>query len=132
MARCAPPHIRRSISSYLTHISRQILSASTILKSDFFKNLQKQSLPESVPFLPARFWLPADRQMPPSRDRRVDGAPNYRKADAAVTASRDGALSARKVYGTGMPSSAGLRQALDKMGAGKDGKEVVYWTSLRE
>jgi len=24
----------------------QILSASTILKSDFFKNLQKQSLPE--------------------------------------------------------------------------------------
>jgi hypothetical protein len=68
----------------------------------------------------------------PCLARRVDGAPNYRKADAAVTASRDGALSARKVYGTGMPSSEGLRQALDKMGAGKDGKEVVYWTSLRE
>lgn len=64
--------------------------------------------------------------------RRVDGAPNFRKADAAVTASRDGALSSRKVYGTGMPSSDGLRQALDKMGAGKDGKKVVYWTSLRE
>lgn len=31
-----------------------------------------------------------------------------------------------------MPSSDGLRQALDKMGAGKDGKKVVYWTSLRE
>ncbi|KAL7424934.1 hypothetical protein Q5752_000621 [Cryptotrichosporon argae] len=79
-----------------------ILSAQTILKSDFFSGLQKQSLPE-----------------------RVEGAANYRR----VSVPPDGE---HFVYGTGMPSVPGLKNALAKMEADPEGKRKVLWTSLRE
>jgi hypothetical protein len=89
-----------------------ILSAQTILKSDFFPGLQKQSLPE-----------------------RVEGAANYRRvplllenvpiADPSVHADH-------YVYGTGMPNTEGMRSALIKMGSQPGGPKKVMWTSLRE
>lgn len=36
------------------------------------------------------------------------------------------------VYGTGMPSAEGLRNALTKMGCAPGGDRKVLWTSLRE
>ncbi|WRT69446.1 uncharacterized protein IL334_006432 [Kwoniella shivajii] len=104
------------VTQVVANRSGAILSAQTILKSDFFSGLQKQSLPE-----------------------RVEGAANYRRLPLALesdlideeqTKQRDD--DHHYVYGTGMPSSAGLRNALDKMEAGPNGKRKVTWTSLRE
>ncbi|WVQ79454.1 hypothetical protein IAT38_001552 [Cryptococcus sp. DSM 104549] len=90
--------------------SGAILSAQTILKSDFFSGLQKQSLPE-----------------------RVDGAANYRKLPLVCDLGGEEAPGEERfVYGTGMPSTSGLRNALEKMNAGPGGSRKVLWTSLRE
>ncbi|KZP23754.1 hypothetical protein FIBSPDRAFT_1042612 [Athelia psychrophila] len=101
--------------------SGSILSASTILKSDFFSNLQKMSLPE-----------------------RIDGAPNFRRVPLILRfASRDASSpadidnpaevdSAKMVCGSGMPTVQGLRRALARIDAGPDGTNTVFWTSLRE
>ncbi|ESK95344.1 metal ion binding oxidoreductase [Moniliophthora roreri MCA 2997] len=105
--------------------SGTILSASTILKSDFFSNLQKMTLPE-----------------------RIEGSPNFRRvpltlklvnpksgrsSPADVTDFVVGTVSDRKmVCGSGMPTVDGLRKALERVDAGPDGKNFVYWTSLRE
>ncbi|ORX37949.1 inositol hexakisphosphate-domain-containing protein [Kockovaella imperatae] len=103
------------VSKVVANRSGVILSAQTILKSDFFSGLQKQSLPE-----------------------RVDGAANYRKLpiipqlDAFDEGGEANGLLDRHVYGTGMPNDTGLRKALEKMGAGPNGSRRVTWTSLRE
>ncbi|CAK9780633.1 hypothetical protein CC85DRAFT_329266 [Cutaneotrichosporon oleaginosum] len=99
------------VSHVVANRTGAILSAQTILKSDFFTGLQKQSLPE-----------------------RVDGAANYRKVPLLLDPKLNVQAGDKEeyVYGTGMPSSIGLRNALHKMGAGPDGKRKVVWTSLRE
>nr|XP_031859044.1 uncharacterized protein CI109_005550 [Kwoniella shandongensis]KAA5526116.1 hypothetical protein CI109_005550 [Kwoniella shandongensis] len=100
------------VTQVVANRSGAILSAQTILKSDFFSGLQKQSLPD-----------------------RVEGAANYRRlpliCDAEVP--RPKALEDQHyVYGTGMPSWIGLKNALAKMEAGPNGSRRVTWTSLRE
>ncbi|WWC73457.1 uncharacterized protein I206_107427 [Kwoniella pini CBS 10737] len=104
------------VTQVVANRSGAILSGQTILKSDFFSGLQKQSLPE-----------------------RVDGAANYRKLPLLLEDWRnEGTPHAVEdenhhyVYGTGMPSSSGLRNALEKMDAGPNGNRTVTWTSLRE
>jgi hypothetical protein len=85
-----------------------ILSSGTIIKSDLFLGLQKQSLPE-----------------------RIDGAANFREVPLLIPASGQ-APSKRRLYGTGMPTAAGLRKALTRMEAQPQGPRHVVWTSLRE
>ncbi|KAH9856633.1 inositol hexakisphosphate-domain-containing protein [Lenzites betulinus] len=105
--------------------SGNILSASTILKSDFFSNLQKMSLPE-----------------------RIDGAPNFRRVPLALrlvsspvstpiepTDAIDFVPAQEEdkwVCGSGMPTVEGLRRALQRVNAHPEGSHWVYWTSLRE
>ncbi|KZT01378.1 uncharacterized protein LAESUDRAFT_731226 [Laetiporus sulphureus 93-53] len=103
--------------------SGSILSASTILKSDFFSNLQKMSLPE-----------------------RIEGAPNFRRVPLTLKLVPSGTSSPAEdaefiagtasdgkwVCGSGMPTVQGLRNALQRVGAGPEGSNMVYWTSLRE
>ncbi|RXK36343.1 hypothetical protein M231_06380 [Tremella mesenterica] len=96
--------------------SGAILSAQTILKSDFFSGLQKQSLPE-----------------------RVEGAANYRKIPLLLMSSthRGDFGSEHYVYGTGywtwtLADYYRLRNALEKMGASPKGSRKIVWTSLRE
>ncbi|KAF5359127.1 hypothetical protein D9756_003293 [Leucocoprinus leucothites] len=99
-----------------------ILSASTILKSDFFSNLQKMTLPE-----------------------RIEGSPNFRRVPLTLrpistTASGSDAMDfvvdesaqGKGVCGSGMPTVEGLKRALQRVEAGPNGKNMVYWTSLRE
>lgn len=100
-----------------------ILSASTILKSDFFSNLQKMSLPE-----------------------RIDGSPNFRRVPLTLRISDSGSASPRNleelseapkpfekmVCGSGMPTINGLRKALERVDAQPGGSNSVFWTSLRE
>ncbi|OXH32476.1 hypothetical protein J008_03246 [Cryptococcus neoformans] len=99
------------VAQVVANRSGAILSAQTILKSDFFSGLQKQSLPE-----------------------RVEGAANYRRLPLICEPhhEEDSHVSPHYVYGTGMPSCEGLRNALKKMDAGPDGSRRVVWTSLRE
>lgn len=105
------------VTQVVANRSGGILSAQTILKSDFFSGLQKQSLPE-----------------------RVEGAANYRKIplipneDGVFVNAKDEQDERKEkfVYGTGMPSGPGLRNALERMGAGPNGKRKIIWTSLRE
>lgn len=103
------------VADFVAQRSGRVLSAFTLLKSDFFSGLQKMSLPE-----------------------RVEGSPNFRRVSLAFSSGlQDGSKSAVDatsengplVYGTGMPTSEGLARALEKMGA----KEMtVTWTSMRE
>ncbi|KAI0072968.1 hypothetical protein K474DRAFT_1723915 [Panus rudis PR-1116 ss-1] len=100
-----------------------ILSASTILKSDFFSNLQKMSLPE-----------------------RIEGAPNFRRVPLTLRLVASSASNSADVVdfaagsadndkwvcGCGMPTVQGLRRALARIDAGPDGHNSAYWTSLRE
>ncbi|KAF9260086.1 hypothetical protein L218DRAFT_1079604 [Marasmius fiardii PR-910] len=103
--------------------SGTILSASTILKSDFFSNLQKMTLPE-----------------------RIEGAPNFRRVPLTLKLVSSGSSTptdetdfvvgtvedGKMVCGSGMPTVEGLRRALRRVDAGPDGSNFVYWTSLRE
>ncbi|KAI5474355.1 metal ion binding protein, partial [Pseudohyphozyma bogoriensis] len=103
------------IAEFVAKRSGRILSAFTLLKSDFFAGLQKMSLPE-----------------------RVDGSPNFRRVplllsdsipSTPMTASSYESSTIPLVYGSGMPTIDGLRRALDRMG-GKTKK--IVWTSMRE
>ncbi|KAI0635643.1 inositol hexakisphosphate-domain-containing protein [Trametes polyzona] len=116
-----PDEVRQVVANR----SGSILSASTILKSDFFSNLQKMSLPE-----------------------RIEGAPNFRRVPLALrlvpspasSPGPDGTdgidfVAAREdkwVCGSGMPTVDGLRRALRRVNAHPEGDNWVYWTSLRE
>ncbi|GJE96251.1 inositol hexakisphosphate-domain-containing protein [Phanerochaete sordida] len=109
------------VKQVVANRSGSILSASTILKSDFFSNLQKMSLPE-----------------------RIDGAPNFRRVPLVLHRLRSGSASpvepqfapsgddSKWVCGSGMPTVQGLRRALTRVDAGPDGHNNVLWTSLRE
>ncbi|KAF9648669.1 hypothetical protein BDM02DRAFT_3269263 [Thelephora ganbajun] len=111
------------VTQVVTNRNGAILSASTILKSDFFSNLQKMSLPE-----------------------RIEGSPNFRRISLAlrIVRRRASALDtdmidftlddgeARAVCGSGMPTCKGLRQAIQRMDAHPEGKKTIFWTSLRE
>ena len=85
-----------------------ILSSGTIIKSDLFLGLQKQSLPE-----------------------RIEGASNFREVPLLIPGCRE-APAKRRLYGSGMPTAAGLRKALARMEAQPGGSRHVVWTSLRE
>ncbi|KAF9453485.1 hypothetical protein P691DRAFT_780955 [Macrolepiota fuliginosa MF-IS2] len=99
-----------------------ILSASTILKSDFFSNLQKMTLPE-----------------------RIEGSPNFRRipltlrpvstkgsGSDAMDFMIEDSIEGKMVCGSGMPTVEGLKRALQRVDAGPQGKNMVFWTSLRE
>ncbi len=45
------------VTQVVTNRSGSILSASTIIKSDFFSNLQKMTLPECVAFAPCLIYF---------------------------------------------------------------------------
>ncbi|GAA5953720.1 hypothetical protein JCM8115_004129 [Rhodotorula mucilaginosa] len=119
------------VAEFVAQRHGRILSAFTLLKSDFFSGLQKMSLPE-----------------------RVDGAPNFRRVPLSIAGSeavRTPAPNSRpgtpkppgnsatlssgsgnigpSVYGTGMPTIDGLRNALHRMGAEAI---PILWQSLRE
>ncbi|KAF8734647.1 hypothetical protein AX14_003198 [Amanita brunnescens Koide BX004] len=108
------------VTAVVANRTGAILSASTILKSDFFSNLQKMTLPE-----------------------RIEGSPNFRRVSLTLRPVRsaglngtdfavDEALGAKMVCGSGMPTVSGLKRALERVDAGPGGANMVFWTSLRE
>ncbi|KAG1795306.1 inositol hexakisphosphate-domain-containing protein [Suillus plorans] len=103
------------VKQVVVNRSGGILSASTILKSDFFSNLQKMSLPE-----------------------RIEGSPNFRRVPLTLKLGSSRASSpvdpadGKMLCGSGMPTVQGLRRALARVDADPQGHSMVYWTSLRE
>ncbi|KAF8071749.1 inositol hexakisphosphate-domain-containing protein [Lyophyllum atratum] len=112
------------VTQVVANRTGSILSASTILKSDFFLNLQKMSLPE-----------------------RIEGSPNFRRVPltlrpvepSEISEEEDGTKFApeylddgKMVCGSGMPTVEGFKRALERVDAGPGGKNLVFWTSLRE
>ncbi|KAI9453330.1 inositol hexakisphosphate-domain-containing protein [Russula earlei] len=111
------------VTNVVTNRCGSILSASTIVKSDFFSNLQKMSLLE-----------------------RIEGAPNFRRVPLTLKLTPDGETPSHSetcfvpsmegngkfVCGSGMPTVQGLRRALTRVNAGPEGSNRVVWTSLRE
>lgn len=102
------------VSEFVAKRSGRVLSAFTMLKSDFFLGLQKMSLPE-----------------------RIEGLPNFRRVPLASTIA-DGSTATPEsqvspldsfVFGTGMPRLDGLRRGLERMNARN---RTVVWTCLRE
>ncbi|KAG5647375.1 hypothetical protein DXG03_000443 [Asterophora parasitica] len=112
------------VTKIVANRTGSILSAATILKSDFFLNLQKMSLPE-----------------------RIEGSPNFRRVPLTLRPTGSAELSdeegaeglevkyledGKMVCGSGMPTVDGFKRALERVDAGPGGKNVVFWTSLRE
>ncbi|KAF8969228.1 inositol hexakisphosphate-domain-containing protein [Flammula alnicola] len=109
------------VTQVVVNRSGSILSASTIIKSDFFSNLQKMTLPE-----------------------RIEGSPNFRRVPMTLRPTNSGSASpsdgtefvieetGKRVCGSGMPTVEGLKRALERVDAGPGGSNTVYWTSLRE
>ncbi|KAF9466586.1 inositol hexakisphosphate-domain-containing protein [Collybia nuda] len=111
------------VTQVVVNRSGSILSASTILKSDFFSNLQKMALPE-----------------------RIKGSPNFRRVPLTLrpvspglqSISKDGQIiteyleDGKMVCGSGMPTVEGFKRALQRVDAGPGGQNMVFWTSLRE
>ncbi|CAO1617411.1 unnamed protein product [Parajaminaea phylloscopi] len=92
-----------------------ILTAYTMLKSDFFSGIAKVHLSqiEGIPNLRSISLLvgPPDAEPPTPGKLSIDGS---------------------QTWGSGMPTIAGLRAGLEKMNAGPHGHTTVVWTSLRE
>ncbi|GLB40222.1 putative inositol hexakisphosphate [Lyophyllum shimeji] len=108
------------VTKVVANRTGSILSASTILKNDLFLNLQKMSLPE-----------------------RIEGSPNFRRVPLTLQpvepVLEDGVKpppgyfdDGKMVCGSGMPTVEGFRRALQRVDAGPGGKNMVFWTSLRE
>ena len=96
--------------------SGNVLSAQTMLKSDFFSGILKAGLP-----------------------LRVEGMPNLRGVcplvhlgTAASPLGPSDLPTARETWGCGMPTVDGLRRGLTRMGAGAGDEASVVWTNLRE
>ncbi|WFD25147.1 hypothetical protein MNAN1_000111 [Malassezia nana] len=95
--------------------SGTILSASTILKSDFFSGILKAGLP-----------------------LRIEGMPNLRGVNPLVNlytqqeSPHSTLATAQEVWGCGMPTIDGLRIGLKRMGADASAQGHVVWTNLRE
>ncbi|KAK7690552.1 hypothetical protein QCA50_005650 [Cerrena zonata] len=111
------------VKQVVANRSGTILSASTILKSDFFSNLQKMSLPERIDGAPNFRRLPLTLRLVPSRSASPGESADF---------TNGGAEDGKWVCGSGMPTVHGLRNALSRIDAGPDGKNVAFWTSLRE
>ncbi|WFD36790.1 hypothetical protein MCUN1_003679 [Malassezia cuniculi] len=91
-----------------------ILSAYTMLKSDFFSGILKANLP-----------------------LRIDGIPNLRVVVPLVHLDEsygdsDSTPTAQETWGSGMPTVEGLRHGLARMGAYGPNATPVVWTNLRE
>ncbi|KAG8213255.1 inositol hexakisphosphate-domain-containing protein [Butyriboletus roseoflavus] len=110
------------VKQVVVNRSGSILSASTILKSDFFSNLQKMTLPERID------GSPNFRRVPLTLILGSSGKPISEASIALLECVNDGKM----VCGSGMPTVQGLRRALARVNAGPQGTNMVFWTSLRE
>ncbi|KAK0547224.1 hypothetical protein OC845_004211 [Tilletia horrida] len=118
-----------------------ILSAFTMLKSDFFVGIVKAGLKERIEGAPnlrgaAMILQPPNSFQAGETSITLDPATpmswSMRRSESLSLSTT--AASGRKMeaWGSGMPTVDGLRRALTRMGAAPGGTSEVVWTSLRE
>ncbi|EPQ26302.1 uncharacterized protein PFL1_06237 [Pseudozyma flocculosa PF-1] len=112
------------VQDVVSHRSGSILSAYTMLKSDFFSGILKLGLPEQIDGMPNLRGVP------------LLLTPHHGLTASAVTPSGTPRTPfyahGRETWGSGMPTVEGLRRGLSRMGAAPNGPNAVVWTSLRE
>ncbi|KAL9935714.1 hypothetical protein V8E36_005291 [Tilletia maclaganii] len=119
-----------------------ILSAFTMLKSDFFVGIVKAGLKERIEGAPnlrgAGMIIhpaPAITSAGETSFTLQPATPSswaMRRTDSAAFANTGPESIRVETWGSGMPTVDGLRRALARMGAGPGGASEVVWTSLRE
>lgn len=109
------------VNEVIANRDGSILTAYTMLKSDFFSGIAKVHLSqiEGIPNL---------RSIPLLVGGADHSPPEFGSAEQPTALSLPG----RETWGSGMPTLDGLRRGLDKMGAHSNGETTVVWTSLRE
>ena len=113
------------VQEVVSHRSGSILSAYTMLKSDFFSGILKLGLPERIDGMPNLRGVPL-LLAPPSQTN----GPN--QPSTPMTPKTPLVSHGRETWGSGMPTVDGLRRGLTRMGASPNGPAKVVWTSLRE
>ncbi|KAK0535009.1 hypothetical protein OC835_002504 [Tilletia horrida] len=122
-----------------------ILSAFTMLKSDFFVGIVKAGLKERIEGAPnlrgaAMIMHPApplstamsDTSMPFTLQPDTPSSWSMRKSESTAFSATGAEGIKMEAWGSGMPTVDGLRRALTRMGAAPGGLSEVVWTSLRE
>ena len=79
------------VTQVVVNRSGSILSASTIIKSDFFSNLQKMTLPECGISLSTCSGCCSDFNW--FSFRRIEGSPNFRRVPMALQLLNSGSVS---------------------------------------
>ncbi|SJX66322.1 uncharacterized protein SRS1_16643 [Sporisorium reilianum f. sp. reilianum] len=113
------------VQEVVSHRNGSILSAYTMLKSDFFSGILKLGLPERIDGMPNLRGVPL-LLTPPSH---ANGA---NQPSTPMTPKTPLMAHGRETWGSGMPTVDGLRRGLTRMGAAPNGPAKVVWTSLRE
>lgn len=113
------------VQEVVSHRSGSILSAYTMLKSDFFSGILKLGLPERIEGMPNLRGVPL-LLTPPSQGNAGN------QPSTPMTPKTPLVSHGRETWGSGMPTVDGLRRGLTRMGAGPNGPAKVVWTSLRE
>lgn len=113
------------VQEVVSHRSGSILSAYTMLKSDFFSGILKLGLPERIDGMPNLRGVPL-LLTPPSQNNASN------QTSTPMTPKTPLVSHGRETWGSGMPTVDGLRRGLTRMGAAPNGPAKVVWTSLRE
>ncbi|PWN50330.1 hypothetical protein IE53DRAFT_369000 [Violaceomyces palustris] len=109
-----------------------ILSAFTMLKSDFFSGILKLGLPERIEGMPNLRGVPL-LLAPSSYSSSSSSTFGYGGLGSTPSTPRTPVMTpGRETWGSGMPTLDGLRRGLTRMGASPNGPSRVVWTSLRE
>lgn len=114
------------VQDVVSHRRGNILSAFTMLKSDFFSGILKLGLPERIDGMPNLRGVPLLLAPPTSTGN------NQNQGAAPLTPKTPIVMHGRETWGSGMPTVEGLRRGLTRMGASPKGPAKVVWTSLRE
>ncbi|KAJ1604262.1 hypothetical protein NDA14_007583 [Ustilago hordei] len=113
------------VQEVVSHRSGSILSAYTMLKSDFFSGILKLGLPERIDGMPNLRGVPL-LLTPPSQNSAGN------QSSTPMTPKTPLVSHGRETWGSGMPTVDGLCRGLTRMGAAPNGPAKVVWTSLRE
>ncbi|KAN0063509.1 hypothetical protein ACQY0O_003956 [Thecaphora frezii] len=134
---CDGVALSEEVQEVVSHRSGSILSAYTMLKSDFFSGILKLGLPERIEGMPNLRGVPLLLAPPPSHSSTSSMSSSLAAVGLAtpggtpkIGASFHG--HSRETWGCGMPTVDGLRRGLARMGASPTGPATVVWTSLRE
>ncbi|PWY97867.1 hypothetical protein BCV70DRAFT_202357 [Testicularia cyperi] len=118
------------VQDVVSHRSGSILSAYTMLKSDFFSGILKLGLPERIEGMPNMRGVPL--LLTPPTNNTLAGAATGTTPSTPMTPRTPILSHGRETWGSGMPTVEGLRRGLTRMGAAPNGPAKVVWTSLRE